>query len=103
MLNSGNGVNNQHDFFDVTLSLRNKYAVLPALAASNIVPDSNTAVSVDTLKNAFKAYYNATPVVQCEGNKVSGWVVCFDKSLSAMDCPSRQRGCSSSSVYLNTV
>jgi len=103
MLNSGNGVNTEHDFFDVTLTLRNKYAIIPALAAANITPNSNTALSVDDLKNAFKSYYSATPEVQCEGNQVSGWVVCFDKSLSPMDCPSGQDVCPSGDIYLNTV
>jgi ribonuclease I len=103
MLNSGNGVNNEHDFFDVTLSLRNKYAIVPALAAAGIVPDSNTALELNNVKNAFKSYYGSNPQVQCEGNSISGWVVCFNKSLSPMDCPTGQDTCPSGSIYFNTV
>ena len=78
----------QRQFFNTTLNLRQRHAVVPALAAAGIHPSNSTRVPVAKLKTAWKAFFGGFPELPCDADmKLSGWVFCLDKQLQPIDCP----------------
>ena len=78
----------QLEFFNTTLRLRQRHAVVPVLAAAGIRPTNTTSVSVTTLKSVWKAFFGGFPEVTCDRSmRLSGWVFCLDKQLQPIDCP----------------
>ena len=92
----------QHDFFAGALNLLTKYNVTPALAQGGIEPSNSKGFSLSAFKKAFYNVYNADPIVGCnsEGN-IETVLICIDKNLEIMECPSNQRdSCSANRLYL---
>lgn len=92
----------QHDFFAGALNLLGKYNVTTAVAQSGIVPSNSKAFSLSAFKKAFNTVYGADPIVGCnsKGN-IETVLVCVDKNLEIMECPSNQKDtCTANRLYL---
>lgn len=95
------GLNTVHDYFGTTLALRNQSNVIGALADAGIKPDDNQDYSTTTLRNAISNAVGATVEVQCDSSRLlEVVVVCYDKSLKPMNCPSSDQQCSEDYIYL---
>ena len=96
------GISDQYEYFETTLSLRNKYAILPALANKGIYPSDDDGHYLDDIKNAVKAYNGGSPSVWCDNdNNISSFITCYDSQLQPTDCPSNDK-CSGDKVYMPT-
>ena len=79
--------------------------LLEYLKSAQIYPDSSTTYTASAIEDALQSNIGHNVLVQCkgssEGTVITQIGVCYDKSLSVMDCPSSLSGsCNSDSVKI---
>jgi ribonuclease T2 len=86
----------QLDFFKSTLSLLQKYNVLPMLAAAGIVPSDSNSVSASAATTAVTNAFGGKPAWECQSGNLDAVYLCLDKSLNPIDCTLVKSTCGSS-------
>lgn len=85
-------INNERDYFQVTLGLREKFSFGDILAKSSIVPDISNGYKLSDIVEAVKSVLDFEPVVTCFVEKessvqyISQMQVCLSKDLELIDC-----------------
>ncbi|CAF1081389.1 unnamed protein product [Brachionus calyciflorus] len=85
-------IQDQSDYFNVTLGLRNKFDFGPALKKLNIEPDDKLLYDLDKIKYAIRNYFRVEPMIVCYVLKdsdvqyLSQMQVCLSKDFQLVDC-----------------
>ncbi|ESN98425.1 hypothetical protein HELRODRAFT_185826, partial [Helobdella robusta] len=94
-------LNTQLKYFNVTLSILEKFNIASGLAQFNIVPSDNTFYTVSDFQRAFNSLYNVSPKMLCFPSSrkskndpkrsayqyISEIEFCMDKQFSNIECP----------------
>lgn len=94
---SVHGFETEHEFFQMTLELKDKYDPQRVLSEHGIVPGDTPYQGLD-IKNALNNGYNVKACAECQNVKGIGYVllgsyVCLDKSLNLIDCNNCEHEC----------
>ncbi len=85
-------INNESDYFNVSLNLRDHYDFGPILKGSDIVPDDKTVYDLDKIKYAIKSVLGVDPGLTCyvQHNSpkqyLSQMQICLTKENEQTDC-----------------
>jgi ribonuclease T2 len=85
-------INNESDYFNVTLALRDHFDFGPILKASNIVPDDLRLYDLAEIKTAIKSVLNVEPMIVCyilkdsDVQYLSQMQICLSKTYELVDC-----------------
>ena len=86
-------IKSESDFFNTTLSLRQKFDFGNILALSSIVPDNEENYDLDKIKFAIKRAVKFDPVVVCYMSNDLQYLVemhiCLSKDFQVVECASK--------------
>ena len=85
-------IQNESDYFNVTLGLRDFFDFGPILRASGVVPDDTMLYDLDKIRYAIKSVLNVEPLIVCYVLKdsdvqyLSQMQICITKDFELVDC-----------------
>ena len=84
-------INDQYDYFKVTLDLQRKYNYGEILERSGIVPSNTRSYSLSEISNAIEKELEYPPFISCfRGNDGKQYIyeigICFNRDLEFISC-----------------
>ena len=85
-------INNQQDYFGVTLKLRENFDFTHILEKSKIVPGANSSYELDHITSSIKSVLTEEPIMSCYYHKetntqyLAEMQLCLTKEFAVIDC-----------------
>lgn len=83
-------VKDEHDYFEVTLGLHDKYDFGKILSKNGIVPSDSKGYTLEEITDAIEGELKVKPLITCENQGKKDFIaemqICLDKNLEVREC-----------------